>query len=273
MANTIAILGATGKTGRGIVQHILAKEDWNLRIYVRSRSKLLDLFPDLLASSRVFIFEGALQNTENMTNCLDGAQRIVFTLGENENIPGVSVIEDGVKSVLAALARLRTASREWHSPRIVFLSSSTWNPRFAAARPVLIHWLIKNAFIYPYADLVRGQNRLLDNPDLVNVLLVQPGGLVEDKPSGHEISVESVRLATTYADLASAFVDLACTRDYDAVHAVGVSSKGGDNGLRYGPTLGGKIIKGICATYIPGFWTAYWFVNRLLSASAFRNEA
>ncbi|KIW54549.1 hypothetical protein PV05_06901 [Exophiala xenobiotica] len=262
MANTVSILGATGKTGREVLRLLLAKEDVKINIYVRSRSKLVDMFPSLSSSPSISIFEGPLSDVGNMIKCLGGVQRIIFTLGENDNLPGVSVIEDGAKTVLAALAALRRDQKDWRRPRLLLLSSATWNPTLAATRPGLVHWAIKTAFFYPYADLRRGQALFLAASSLVDVLLVQPNGLVEDEPNGHHISVEWASLSVTYGDLGAAFVDLTCSADWDALPAVGVSSTNGDNGLKYGPILGYRIVRGLCS-YIPGFWT----MNKLVSAA------
>jgi len=275
MAVTIAILGATGKTGREVLQRLSAKQDVNLRIYVRSHSKLAGLFPSLSSDSRVSVFQGPLEDIDNMSKCLNGAQKIIFTLGENDNLPGVSVIEDGVKSVLAALAALAAlhqGKKEWQRPRVLMLSSATWNPTLSATRPALLHWAIKTAFAHPYADLRRGQAALLNAPSLVDVLLVQPNALIEDEPSGHEISVERASLCVTYGDLGAAFVDL-IDQEFDKLPAVGVSSKTGDDGLRYGHILGYRIIRGLCATYIPGFWSMNKFVNAIVSMLTAKGEA
>ena len=258
-SGTIAVLGATGKTGRGVIQELLAKTDIGIHVYVRSSSKLLGLFPGIASNKRVSIFEGSLRDAELMTKCLSGASTIIFTLGDNDNRPGITVIEDGAKTVLSALQTLSELSdgQQWQKPRLIMLSSSTWNPRFAAARPVVLHWIIRTAFSHPYADLLRGQALFQETPSLCKPLLVQPGGLVQNVPSGHEISTESVRLSATYADLSNAIVELATMPGYEELSAVGVSSRGGDNYPRYMPLLGFWMLKGLCAQYIPGFWPVY----------------
>ncbi len=266
MVETIAILGATGKTGREVLKRLLETENVKLKIYVRSSSKLLALFPDLLSNSRVSIFEGPLTDIANMSKCLDDTQKVIFTIGENENIKGVNVIETGAKSVLAALTQLREGKAEWQRPRLLMLSSATWNSTLAADRPAPVHWAIKNAFIYPYADLRRGTALFLDASLLVNVLLVQPNALIQDEPSGHSISVDRASLSVTYGDLGAGFVDLACDERYAALSYAGVSSKGGDNGLKYGPILAYTILRGLCATFIPGFWPMNRFLNGLWSS-------
>ncbi len=253
MAITFCVLGATGKTGSGIVKQLLAKTDANIHIYVRSLTKLLGLFPHINSDNRVTIFEGSLGDAELLARCVSGASTIFFTLGDNDNRP-ISVIEDAAKTVLSALKKSSESSENqpWVKPRLIMLSSSTWNARFAADRPAVVDWMIKTAFSRPYADLLRGQ-ALFTNSLLCSTLLVQPGALMQDEPTGHEISTESIRLTATYGDLAAAFVELATEPAYNDLSAVGVSSRGGDN-LKYAPLMGYWIIKGLCAHFIPGFW-------------------
>ncbi|KAL2438380.1 Oxidoreductase stcQ [Exophiala dermatitidis] len=259
MATTIAVLGGTGLTGRNVVEQLVQKPDVNLRVYARSRPKLLALFPGLEKNPRVSIFVAPVNDVETMKKCLSGVDVIIFTLGLNDNLRGVSVIEDGAKSVVAALQDLKGSTPDWRKPRLLLLSSSTWNERFASHRPAIVHWLISNAFYYPYLDLRQGTALLQSHPDLVDVTLIQPGALVEDEPSGHEINTESVRLAVSYPDLAAGFVELATVPGYEKLKAVGVSSKKGDQPAKYGPELARRVLKGFCA-YIPGFWTVHSLV-------------
>lgn len=248
----VAILGATGKTGRLVLHGFLSKPDVEVRIYVRSQAKLLGLFPSLATEPRVSIFPGVIDDLENMRKCLDGAQIIIFTLGENLNLPGISIIEDGAKSVLSALTALRSGETDSVKPRIIMLSSATWNDKLAAERPTLVDLIIKTAFKYPYADLRRGTAAFQNASDLVSVCLAQPNGLIEEDPSGHIIDTEHASLACSYADLGAAIVDLAMEKEYESWSEAGISSKSGDNPARYLPILGPTIFRGLLS-YIPGY--------------------
>ena len=65
MVHTIAVLGATGKTGREIIKQLLAKDsDVHVKIYVRSQKKLFGLLPNLFSDPRVKVFEGPLSDPE-----------------------------------------------------------------------------------------------------------------------------------------------------------------------------------------------------------------
>jgi uncharacterized protein YbjT (DUF2867 family) len=260
----IAFLGATGGTGSATLRSLLSRDgdDIHLRMLVRSKPKLCSLFPQLESSSTAEILEGQLNNVDLMMDCLRGANVVVCTVGENQNIPGLQVLQDVARSIVAALKALKKEDG-WVKPRLIFLSSATWNPRFAAATPAPALWLLKTAFHHPYSDLRAAQAILTASPDLMSLLLVQPPAIVEDLATGHEISTESVRLAVSYADLGSAFADLALERSYDKLGAVGVSSKGGDAFGKYGFELLSRVVVGLIAGYVPGYWPAKQLLSRM----------
>lgn len=243
----IAILGATGKTGREVLRCLLENDTTTLRIhiYVRSQAKLLSIFPEITSNANIQIWEGSITDVELIKGCLAGVEKIVCTLGENDNRRGVHILQDASNSIIAALDGLRIGKLEGQKPHLIFLSSSTYNARFAAARPPFVHWLIKTAFSYPYADLLAAQNRLLESRSLFSVLLVQPPLLIEEEGSGYEISTESVRLAVSYEDLGRAFAEMAINDEYRKLDAVGVSSRLGDRHLRYAPEILRRICRGL----------------------------
>lgn len=250
---TIAIFGATGQTGRVIVRHLLAQQkskSLRLQIYVRNKGKLLDFFPDIESKRDVRVFQGSLTDTEVVKRTLSAAQIIISTLGENDNIPGVRILQDGANSIIASLEDFKANQEDWQKPRLFFLSSSTLNARFAADRPPLVHWLIKTAFSHPYADLIKAQARLLESTSLLSVTLIQPPVLIDEEGTGHEISTESVRLAVSYEDLGAAFCELVLEEQYHSLNAVGVSSKQGDRVLRYAPEILRRIFWGMYAHII-----------------------
>ena len=246
----VAIFGATGQTGRVVVRHLLEIADpapLTLQIYVRSKAKLQGLFPEITSNPHVNVFEGSITDVEVIESCCRRADTIICTLGENLNIPGVRVIQDAANGIITSLENLKATEKEWQKPRFFLLSSSTYNARFAAARPPLVHWLIQTAFSHPYADLAAAQTRLQGHPSLVSLVLIQPPLLVEEEGTGYEISTESVRMAVSYEDLGAAFVELALDENRQSLSAVGVSSKLGDRPLRYAPEILRRILRGILA--------------------------
>ncbi|PQE27519.1 hypothetical protein CJF30_00007866 [Rutstroemia sp. NJR-2017a BBW] len=54
-----AILGATGATGQQLVKQLLKSPEHELNLYIRSKSKLLKIFPDIETDERIHLFEGS----------------------------------------------------------------------------------------------------------------------------------------------------------------------------------------------------------------------
>jgi len=249
---TLALLGAKGATGQVVLRTLLAKEPvpfW-VNIYVRSKSKLLQLFPGLESKSQVKIFEGSVEDVGLIKELISGAEIIICTLGDNNNKP-THVIEPAARSVVAALEDLKRSKPDREKPRVLLLSSSTKNTRFVAARPVVVHWLIKTAFCYPYADLGAAESIFLDSLSLLSLLRVQPPAIIDEPGSGFEISTEEVRLAVSYEDLGAAFVELATEESYESLTQVGVSSKSTKGAINYGPEIFQRIVVGL--------WNGLWF--------------
>jgi oxidoreductase AflX len=265
-----ALLGATGNTGRLVLKKLLqeASSGIEISIYVRSRSKLEGLFPSISRDTRVTIFEGDIKDETLIRDCLSGANIIICTVGENENIPNVSILRDCAEAVLTSLSSLRARTpipSEWTPVRLLLLSSATWNPRFAADRPALLHWMIRNAFARPYSDLVKAQEMFLDAPELVNLLLVQPNALVKEPATGCVISTEFAYTAVSYEDLAQGFVHLATLPEYLKTTAIGVSSARAANPILYVPFVLGKVMRGLLFQFVPGYWRAEYAITRTLS--------
>ncbi|KAF4974542.1 hypothetical protein FZEAL_8566 [Fusarium zealandicum] len=260
----IAIFGATGRTGGATLRSLLrgkASDSLELRLFVRSKSKLLREFPHLESHSNVECWEGQLNDVQKIKDCLDGADIIICALGENSNIPGIRVLQGLSISIIDALTELQNDSgSSFKIPRLILLSSSTWHPRFAAMVPAPILWLIRKAFYYPYFDLRQATSILSNSPELLSLLLVHPPAIVESEPSGVNISTEEVNLTVAYADLGAGFAELATNPAFDKLEAVGVSSRGGGAYGKYGPEIAWRIITGLISGYVPG----YWPVRRLL---------
>ncbi|GKT49585.1 monooxygenase mdpK [Colletotrichum spaethianum] len=255
---TLAIFGATGRTGSETIKALLAKPNnpFTMRIFVRSRDKLISMFPQFKADRNVKIIEGQVTDVSCVRNCLEGADTIICALGDNDNKPTIRVLEDATRSIVTALKQLKSdAGGEWRRPRFILLSSATWNKRFEAKTPVVVRWLIKNAFYYPYADLLKAHETLQAEPELIKLLLVQPPAIIEEEASGYTISAESVGLAVSYGDLGAAFAELATEKAYEDIAAVGVTSGLAKEGFpRYGTEVLYRVIRGLMASFIPGFW-------------------
>lgn len=264
-----ALLGATGNTGRLILKRFLQANnigDFEIHVYVRSRAKLEKIFPSLASDRRVIIFAGSLQDEDLFHRCLSGVETIICTLGENENIPGISVLQDSAQVIVSVLSSLRQdAVANWSRPRLILLSSSTWNERFAAAQPRIVRWMIKNAFARPYHDLVQAQKIFQNEPSLISLSLIQPSALMLEPASGCIVSTEFVHLAVSYEDLAEGFVQVATLSEYENVAAVGVSSQRAANPLLYIPFIIGRVVRGLIMQFVPGYWQTEYAISRYIS--------
>ncbi|KAJ3542013.1 hypothetical protein NM208_g4323 [Fusarium decemcellulare] len=263
----IALFGATGGTGGATLRSMIAEKSLSsleLRLFIRSKAKLLRCHPQLASFPNVHTWEGQVTDTNIITACIQNVDTIICALGENRNIPGVHVLQDLSKSITDGLSDLKNSSgKDWQRPRVILLSSATWNQRLSEHTPAPVHWLVKTAFHYPYVDLLKATAQFEACPDLLSLKLVQPPAIVEDIPTGIEISTDSVRLTVSYADLGAAFANLALReRVFDEINAVGISSHGGDSFGKYGLEILKRIVVGLISGYVPG----YWQVKGLLSS-------
>ncbi|KAK1546183.1 hypothetical protein CPAR01_00150 [Colletotrichum paranaense] len=256
---TLAIFGATGRTGSETLKALLAKPTnpfAHMKIFVRSREKLIKTFPQFKTDNGVEIIEGQVTDEARVKSCLVGADTIICALGENDNKPTVSVLQDSTTTIVSALRQLKQeGGADWKKPWFILLSSATWNERFSARQPWLVRWMIQNAFYWPYADLRKAHANLQAEPELLLLLLVQPPAIIDEEASGHTISTESVGLACSYPDLGAAFAELATEEAYKETSAVGVTSGMAKAGFsRYGPEILPRVIFGLMASFIPGAW-------------------
>ncbi|CAD0083924.1 unnamed protein product [Aureobasidium vineae] len=263
MPSRIALLGATGQTGQEVVKLLLDK-DIDINIYVRSKPKLLKIFSDLDLNPRVHIYEGDISNTALIKQLLTNIDTIIFTLGWNDNRPGPTIIEDGARAVITALRDIHNEDQK-QQPRLIFLSSASWNKKLNGDTPPLQTRMIRLAFHHPYQDLLAGQRILLSEPSLLTVTLIQPGALIEEQASGYDISIDTVGVGCSYPDLGAAIVEVALDGRYESVPAVMVTSKAGYEFGRYAGVILPKVVVGLAASLVPGFWTVYDLLARLWS--------
>lgn len=124
--------------------------------------------------------------------------------------------------------------------------------------------MIRNAFARPYSDLVKAQETLRSNPDLINLLLVHPNALIKEPATGCVISTEFAYMAVSYEDLAEGFVRLATMTQYSNTTAIGVSSARAKNPMLYAPFVFGTVIRGLLFQFVPGYWQLEYAITRRL---------
>lgn len=248
--STIALLGATGKTGRVVVRNLLADDHYVLNIYARSKEKLLQLFPDLERKAHVKLFIGSINDQKLIHDLLQGVDKIICTTGTDGLAP-TTILRDTANAIVTALKQLKSEGKLPAPPRAVWLSSSSKNERFRAQRPPPINWLIVTAFQYGYIDLQDAIDILDANRSLVSTLYVQPGVLIDEEGTGYGVSVEAITMAVSYDDLGAGIIEVLTHESYDGLQQIGVSSKGGDRVLRYLPTILFRITRGLIAYFAP----------------------
>lgn len=259
MSSRYAIFGATGNTGRGILARLLDK-NVEINVYVRSRSKLTNLFPSIDSNEHVHIFEGDISDLSLVTQMLKDVSVTFLTLGQNDNRPGTDVVTIASHSIVKALRKLSNEQKNFSRPRLILLSSASWNENLHRNGPTLITRLIRTAFYYSYQDLLQGQKTLLGCPDLVKVTLMQPGALIDEEPSGYDLTIDTSGVSCSYSDLSAAFVEIATEERYQDVSAIMVTSKTGYDFGRHASELLPKVAKGVAASYIPGFWPFHDYI-------------
>lgn len=61
-----------------------------------------------------------------MRECLAQVDTIICTLGEKENIPGITLLQDSARAILTVLSSLKTSETKTKpTPRLLLLSSGT----------------------------------------------------------------------------------------------------------------------------------------------------
>lgn len=218
-----AIIGATGRTGRQILQ-ILAQNSANtVKVYVRSQKKLESLFPNIVEQKHVQIFVGSIDDADLLARCISGATMIFATVAPQSNDPRSHIAFNTAQSIVAAISRNRSSDLAAEVPHIIALSSATINPMFNKFTPRPVHFLLTTSLCNKYADLSAMESFLRSHQDWLHVTFVQPGGLVEDKPKGFKLSLESTKSFLSIADLAAGMIEIGLGRktyDWESVSVV-----------------------------------------------------
>jgi len=217
--STYAILGATGKTGNALLTLLLKNPKNTVGVYMRSKPKLLIQFPRLDENKSVQIFEGALNNIPLLASCISGVNTIFSVIGENENTPGLRIVQDSAHAIVAALCRLGCANAADGIPKVILLSSSSLNPRMYSHEPPFLHSLIWRAMSNAYTDVARAQEYLSLHESWLRVTFIQPGALVEDEQKGHALSLDRKGAVpfVSYLDLAAGMIEIAEAGKFDGM--------------------------------------------------------
>lgn len=241
---TYALLGATGATGSSILRCLLSQppQDLTLNVFIRSKSKLLGLFPDLenTKSFKVNIVEGTPSNAAALQHALRDADVIFMCIASNVGRPGTTLTLDTATSIVAALKTLREEQgAAYHTPTILQLRSVQQNEIFQKQASwlakLIISLTVEFANYYVYKDVNDAYELYVQahkaDPKNLEYISVDPPAIMDGEgttPTGYELTVDHLPAnhVVSYADLGAAFVEIAERRREFAFKGVGVGATG-----------------------------------------------
>ena len=204
---TYAVLGATGSTGKSLIQILLQSPDKQIHAYCRSKEKLLKLLPNIHDNKNVDIFEGRLDDVDLLANCIRGTRTVFLTVAVTDNVPGCTIAQDTARVVISALEKLKAESMKL--PKLVVLSSASLEPKLMSQEPKFVHSIALYAFSNIYNDLRAAEELLRSKEALMSITFIKPGGLSHDAQKGHVLSTEVARSPLSFLDLAAGMVEVA----------------------------------------------------------------
>merc|ERR1712224_206302 len=195
---TVFVVGASGATGRHVVQQIAASNA-NVRILVRDRSKLP---PSLTSHERVTVYEGAILDIapDKLRSFVDGCDAVVSCLGHNLTLDGIfgeprRLCYEATKRLCEAILAMKSSVSAQPVCRIVLMNTvgaqDLTNPRESVPWPQFLVVSLIRRLIPPHADNEQAaaylRNTVGRNPG-IEWCVVRPDGLV-DEPEVSEYSI------------------------------------------------------------------------------------
>ncbi|KAG4440072.1 hypothetical protein IFR05_004465 [Cadophora sp. M221] len=207
---TFAVLGATRSVAQALLTILLESPDNKIQAYCRSNEGFTKLSPTIASSTQVQVFEGSLQNTSLLANCLLGTHAAFLAVAEVSNKPGYSIALQTAHAVVSALSLLKKQNPTAHLPKPIVLSSASLDYNLMSSTPKLILNILYRANSYIYSDLREAETYLRSSHDLVpSVTFVRPAALSHDKRRGHYVSTRKAEMPLLFLDLAAGMVDIA----------------------------------------------------------------
>ncbi|KAK8064120.1 hypothetical protein PG996_008772 [Apiospora saccharicola] len=202
---TYAVLGATGNTGKSLIELILQQPDAKIHAYCRSKAKLADQLPITVDNKRVKVFEGSIYDVDLFLDCLSGCRAAFLAITTNDNVPGCHMSQDSVRTIISALEKLRHQEQQQQQkqpspspprplPKILLLSSASTDEYLDRDTPSWLRPVLKAAASHVYADLKH---------------LPEAGGLSLDVQRGHKLTLDHQESFVSYLDLAAAMLEAA----------------------------------------------------------------
>ncbi|MEX0988696.1 MAG: NAD(P)H-binding protein [Actinomycetota bacterium] len=196
----VAIFGATGRTGRLVVDDALAR-GFDVTAFVRRT-------PDPAFDQAVRVVTGDARDPEHVRAALEGADAVVSVLAIREGTEPTTELSEATHTIIEAMRA--------HGPRRLVL---TVNTSVFHDRPVSPPFGI-------VADEHRRNVALLRATSDLDWTVLAPMFLTDDPPSGRvrtEVDAKAPGKGLTRADLATAVLDAIAHEDWIG-HVVGASN-------------------------------------------------
>ncbi len=204
-----ALLGATGQVGNCILQVLAEDPSRKIHAFVRSKSKLQKMSPEICSSPNLTIFEGDISNLAVLQDCITGTRAVFLAVAASVTVPGIRTAQDQAESVVTALGAIQKQLPKAMLPRLILLSSSETDEKLSESTPWLIRKMLFAASYYIYIDLIEAEKYLRARDDWITCVFMKPGGLSNDIRRGHILSTETQQTFVSCLDLAAGMVELA----------------------------------------------------------------
>lgn len=191
----IVIFGASGQTGRQLVQQALARHH-HVTAVVR-RPEAFDLRHD-----RLTVVRGIFDDQPSITAAMQGHDAVLLAVGAPQSRAPTTVHADSARSIIAAMET--TGVR-----RLICVTSGGTNPQHDPNLPFIFEQVFKRI----YANIYRDQQAMerIVMASAVDWTIVRPAGLTNDPSTGRCRVAEAYALPggsrTPRADLANFMLD------------------------------------------------------------------
>lgn len=172
----IAIFGATGGTGRQLVEQAL-QQGHHVTVLVRDPARLP------LSDPQLTVIEGNVLDAEPVNQTVDGAEAVLISLGNTADNPDY-VVSNGTAVILAAM-------KAHNVPRVVAITSmGTGDSIKQVSLP--FRMMMQTVLKKPMEDKDRQEKMIRDSG--LEWIIVRPGGLMDGPPTGRYKSGLDVKL-------------------------------------------------------------------------------
>lgn len=172
---TIALFGATGPTGRHIIEEAL-KHGYNLSVYTRDARKLASF------AGRIAMVVGDLQDQHAIAKCVQGADAVISALGPN----GLKV--QGDRPIMHGLANIIAAMKQAGVRRLIQISTAAYrDPKDGFAFNTHAFALLFKVIARKGYEDIRATGELVAHSDLDWTLVRIPN--LKDDPADGRVAV------------------------------------------------------------------------------------